>query len=91
MTATAVTPLLELRERIDSLACEDGAYYLVCARTGVRPVPVDSERFPDRERARAAARAAEQYRDILRRHDPRLPVHDIIVCEETNPTPKVYL
>lgn len=74
--------LAELRARIDGLASDDGAYYLVCGRTGDRPVPATGARFADRESARTAARTVEQYRSHLRRYDPRYPYHDVIVCED---------
>jgi hypothetical protein len=75
--------LAEIRERIETLASDGGEYYLVCARTGLRPVPVTDLRFESRETARSAARATEQYRAALRRYDPRLPHHDPIVCQES--------
>jgi len=73
--------LIELRERIDELATADGRYRVVCGRTGDRPVPATGSRFPNRETARAAAEATEQYRRALRRYDPRVPHCDPIVCE----------
>lgn len=75
------TPLSDIRADIESLASESGSYYLVCARTGERPAPAAGRRFDSWERARAGARAVEHYRAVLRRHDPRLPYRDIIVCE----------
>ncbi|MFC7194060.1 hypothetical protein ACFQL4_04340 [Halosimplex aquaticum] len=33
------TTLTDIRERIEALATEDGSYYVVCGRTGERPVP----------------------------------------------------
>lgn len=75
------TTLTEIREHIEDLAREDGDYYLVCGRTGDRPVPAESLRFGSRTTARAAARAAEQYRAALRRYDPRVPYYDLIVCQ----------
>jgi len=79
------TTLLGLRERIESLASDDGSYYVVCGRTGERPVPAAGHRFDSRTAARSGARAAEQYRRALRRYDPRLPCYDLIVCEESGP------
>jgi len=79
--------LTELRARIDALASDDGSYYVVCGRTGERPIPVAGKRFPDRERARRAAEATEQYRRTLRRYDPRTPHYDLVVCEATGPLP----
>jgi hypothetical protein len=74
--------LAELRERVDALASADGAFYLVCARTGARPVPAAGRRFAARATARSAARAVERYRATLRRYDPRVPSHDVIVCQD---------
>jgi len=74
--------LVELRTRIDALASDDGAYYLVCGRTGDRPVPAAGARFADREAARTAARTVERYRARLRRYDPRYPHLDVIVCQD---------
>jgi len=71
----------EIRARIESLANEEGDYCVVCGRTGVRPVPVSGERFPDREAAEQAAQAATAYRSVLRRWDPRAPCYDFIACE----------
>lgn len=75
--------LIDIRKHIDGLATEDGQYYVVCGRTGDRPVPAAGNRFPDRASARAAARATEQYRSALRRYDPQVPYYDVIICEET--------
>lgn len=75
------TTLGDIRSYIESLASEDGLYYLVCARYGDRPVPAADLRFESRATARAAASATEQYREALRRYDPQLPYYDVIVCE----------
>jgi hypothetical protein len=79
------TTLIDIREHIEALASDDGVYYLVCGRTGDRPVPVAGMRFDGRATARSAARAAEQYRTALRRYDPQVPYYDLIVCQETEP------
>ncbi|WP_049912197.1 DUF7551 domain-containing protein [Halorubrum kocurii] len=76
------TTLLEISDHIESLASETGEYSLVCARYGDRPVPAAGLRFESRPVARAAARAAEQYRDTLRRYDPGVPYYDVIVRQE---------
>ena len=75
------TTLSDIRAHIESLASPQGAYYLVCGRTGERPVPADGLAFDCRPTARAAATATEQYRRALRRYDPRLPCYDVIVCQ----------
>ncbi|WP_135301899.1 DUF7551 domain-containing protein [Haloarcula amylovorans] len=79
------TTLTELRDRIESLASPGGEYYLVCARTGDRPVPATEARFDSRSTAQRAARATEQYRRALRRYDPRLPHYDVVVCQAVDP------
>ncbi len=73
--------LAGLRRRIEGLADEGGRFRVVCGRTGRRPVPVDGRRFATRAAARAGADAAGRYRRTLRRYDPRLPTHDLIVQE----------
>ncbi|MCU4800785.1 hypothetical protein OB920_10420 [Halobacteria archaeon HArc-gm2] len=79
------TTLTEIRQHIEALASADGDYYLVCGRTGDRPVPAETARFENRGTARAAARATEQYRAALRRYDPRFPYYDLIVCQDNGP------
>lgn len=78
--------LRTIRSRIESLASEESEYYLVCGRTGERPVPATDLRFESRLIGRAAARLTEQYRAILRQHDQRLPAYDIIVCQSQTAT-----
>lgn len=73
--------LVEIREHIESLASDGGEYYVLCGRTGDRPVPVADKRFDGRAIAEEAARATERYRAALRRYDPQLPHHDLIVCQ----------
>ncbi|WP_018257182.1 DUF7551 domain-containing protein [Halomicrobium katesii] len=75
------TTLTEIRDHIESLASDNGEYYLVCARYGDRPVPASELRFETRATARAAAQATTQYRQALRRYDPQLPYYDIVVCQ----------
>ncbi|MFD1640521.1 DUF7551 domain-containing protein [Halohasta litorea] len=77
------TTLSDIRHHIESLASPQGAYYLVCGRTGQRPVPAAGLSFDSRPTARAAATATEQYRTALRRYDPQLPCYDVIVCQRT--------
>lgn len=81
------TTLDDLRDRIESLADDEGRYYLVCGRYGDRPVPATGLRFESRATARAAARATEQYRQALRRYDPQLPHYDVIVCQTPERAP----
>jgi hypothetical protein len=78
------TTLVGIREHIEALADPTGSYYVVCGRTGERPVPASGLRFQSRDRAREAARATGQYRDALRRYDPRTPHYDLIVVEESD-------
>lgn len=80
--------LVEVRERIESLATTGGAYYLVCAHSGERPIPADGLRFPDPETARTAARATKEYRCLLRRYDSRLPRRDVVVARTSSRGPK---
>jgi hypothetical protein len=75
------TTLVDIRDHIEALASPDGEYYLVCARTGDRPVPAAGLRFETRQTARNAARATEQYRAALREYDPRLPYYDVVVSQ----------
>ena len=79
------TTLREIRQHIERLASDDGEYYVVCARSGERPVPVAGQRFATRPDAADAARATEQYRAALRRYDPQLPFYDPIVRQERPP------
>ncbi|MFA1612296.1 DUF7551 domain-containing protein [Halobellus rubicundus] len=78
--------LVEIRSHIESLASETGEYCIRCGRTGDRPVPAAGKRFDDRETARKAVRATEQYRTALRRYDPRVPYYDLIVCQVAEPS-----
>ncbi|WP_226482274.1 DUF7551 domain-containing protein [Natrinema amylolyticum] len=76
------TTLREIRQHIERLASDDGEYYVVCARSGERPVPVAGQRFATRADAADAAQATEQYRAALRRYDPQLPFYDPVACQE---------
>lgn len=76
------TTLVAISDHIEALSSADGEYSLVCARYGDRPVPAAGLRFESRAAARAAARATEQYRDALRRYDPKVPYYDVIVRQE---------
>ena len=80
------TTLTDIRQHIETLATDDGEFYLVCACDGDIPVPASGLRFPDRPTASAAARATEQYRSALRRYDPAVPVYDIVVCQDAGTT-----
>jgi hypothetical protein len=79
--------LVEIREHGESLASDDGEYYVICGQTGDRAVPAAGRRFDTRPIARSAARATEQYRTALRRYDPQLPYHDLIVCQDVGSLP----
>lgn len=74
--------LRDLRERIADRHDDDGRFYVSCARTGERPVPVAGKRFTTRETAARAAELATEYRAQLRRYDPRLAHYDLVVSEE---------
>ena len=56
---TVGVTLVGIRDRIEDLTDVDGAYYVVCGRTGHRPVPVADKRFGDRA---AACRGTVGYR-----------------------------
>ncbi|GAB3689058.1 hypothetical protein GCM10028857_23970 [Salinarchaeum chitinilyticum] len=73
--------LAELRERIRELSTVDGEFVVACARTGESPVPIDGYRFPDRETAAQAATVTIEYRERLRRLDPRTPRYDPVAHE----------
>jgi len=77
--------LRNVRERIAERHEESGRYYVSCARTGERPVPVAGRRFATRETAAEAAELAAEYRAELRHYDPRLPHYDLVVSEEPGP------
>jgi len=79
----ARTTLVDIRRHVERLASDDGGYIVRCARTGDRPVPVSGLRFDARASARNAARAAEQYRAVLRRYDPAVTHHDLVICQDT--------
>lgn len=85
--AATDAPLPVLRDRIEELASETGAYYLVCGRHGDRPVPAADCRFDSRSVARRAARLTEQYRRALREYDPEVPHYDIVVCQTRGSRP----
>ncbi|SIS08644.1 hypothetical protein SAMN05421752_11082 [Natronorubrum thiooxidans] len=71
----------DIRHDIESLASDAGTYYLICGRTGERPVPAAGLYFESRSTARAATHATEQYRAVLRQYDPQVPYYDMIICE----------
>ncbi|WP_096390608.1 DUF7552 domain-containing protein [Halopenitus persicus] len=73
--------LADIRRRIESLASDDGRYYLACARTGDRPTPVAGLAFESRETAARAARACQRYRESLRQYDESVPYRDLVVHE----------
>lgn len=77
--------LAPIRAYVEALASDGGEYYVVCGRTGSRPVPATGKRFASRTSARLAARASERYRAALRRYDPQVPHYDLIVCQRADP------
>jgi len=88
--------LSEIRARLDELSVAVGPYRVVSAKTGDGPFPVTGQQFPDRARAAEAATVASAYRRALRRYDPRVTVHDLIVTEagvgaERSPEPPATL
>ncbi len=73
--------LVRLRERIYSLASDEGTYDLICVETGDQPIPTNGLRVATRDVARRAARATEQYRAILRQYDSQFQHSDLIICQ----------
>lgn len=73
--------LRDLRVRLHALATDEGSFAVVCARSGERPVPIDDLSFSDRRAAREGACLATQYRSRLRRYDPRVARHDLVVTD----------
>ena len=73
--------LRSLRARIESLATSGGRFGVACARTGVTPVPIDGLWFESREDAGLAVDLAAAYRARLRRYDPTVQRHDLVVHE----------
>jgi hypothetical protein len=73
--------LSDIRTRLDDLSVAVGPYRVVSAKTGDGPFPVTGLQFPDRATAAEAATVASAYRRALRRYDPRVTVHDLVVTE----------
>jgi len=73
--------LADIRARLDELSVAVGPYRVVSTRTGDGPFPVTGRQFPDRETAAEAATVASAYRRALRRYDPYVTVHGLIVTE----------
>lgn len=74
--------LADIRSRLEELSVAVGPYRVVSAKTGHSPVPVSGLQFPTRARAAEAASVATAYRTALRRYDPAVRVHDLIVCDQ---------
>lgn len=75
--------LADIRARIEELSVAVGPYRVRSARTGDSPVPVTGTQFPDRETAAEAASVATAYRTALRRYDPHVAVHGLVVSQTT--------
>ncbi len=73
--------LSEIRARLEELSVAVGPYRVVSAKTGDGPFPVTGLQFPDRATAAEAATVASAYRRALRRYDPRVTVHGLVVTE----------
>lgn len=71
--------LWTLRRRIERLASDDGTYRIVCAHSGLSPVPASTIRFPDRQTATVALGLCRAYRRALRNRDPRTPRYTLAV------------
>jgi len=75
--------LSDIRARLNELSVAVGPYRVVSAKTGDGPFPVTGLQFPERATAAEAATVASAYRRALRRYDPRVTVHDLVVTEAT--------
>jgi hypothetical protein len=73
--------LADIRARLDDLSVAVGPYRVVSSRTGFGPFPVTGLQFPDRGTATEAATVATAYRRALRRYDPDVTLHGLIVTE----------
>lgn len=73
--------LADIRARLDELSVAVGPFRVVSAKTGDGPVPVTGRQFTDRATAAEAATVATAYRRALRRYDPQVAVHDLIVTQ----------
>lgn len=73
--------LADIRARLDELSVAIGPYRVVSSRTGFGPFPVTGMQFPDRETAAEAATVAAAYRRALRRYDPDVTLHGLIVTD----------
>jgi len=73
--------LSDIRARLDELSVAVGPYRVVSAKTGDGPFPVTGLQFPNRATAAEAATVASAYRRALRRYDPQVTVHDLVVTE----------
>ncbi|WP_227378536.1 DUF7551 domain-containing protein [Haladaptatus halobius] len=83
--------LRDIRQEIEHLSVDGASYFIRCARTGDRPVPVGGTRFATRTAAEKAVRLAYQYRAALRQYDNRVPYYDLIVCETAQPSSETQL
>jgi len=79
--------LSDIRTRLEDLAVAVGPYRVVSAKTGDGPFPVTGLQFPDRATAAEAATVASAYRRALRRYDPQVTVHDLVVTEAATLSP----
>jgi len=79
--------LADIRARLDDLSVAVGPYRVVSAKTGDGPFPVTGLQFPYRATAAEAATVASAYRRALRRYDPQVTVHDLVVTESATLDP----
>ena len=75
--------------RIADLAAPDGAYAVVDADTGERPVPLKGKSFPSPDAAEAALDLAREYRAALREWGSNLPERRLTACETTGDLPSL--
>ncbi|WP_132060701.1 DUF7552 domain-containing protein [Halorussus amylolyticus] len=76
-----------LHDRIDDLAAPDGDFYVACADTGRRPVPLKGTSFGSPDDAERAADLAREYREALREVDPYLDERRLAVYEDIGDVP----
>lgn len=70
----------QARDRIETVAVDDGAFGVACKDTGCSPAPVTGRTFETFADAELACLSARAYRRALRRLDPSLTEYQLVVC-----------
>lgn len=83
--SSAEATLRSARQRVDSLAVDDGQFHVACRASGVRPEPVTDATFVNRDDAEDARAAARSYRSALASLDPACARYDLDVYEADEP------